>query len=239
MLVLIWRIASWFFLIWKKIVIPQNTLVFDKMPPKESLERLIKSFQKVYYEFPWNENWPAEKVKKKLKEELKDGELVILEQSEEVKGFAWGAIVNPSMVIDRVIASFPGDINKEETQKQMDLLMGRLPQKFFYWDEIGLLSNARGGLESIRRLILPLLQFANRKRAKSILFRTTSGSKIIRLAQLMGFKIVFRRQLGGRIKEIYLFLSDLQPLLTLAERADSHLVAKLMILLSSFSKAKG
>lgn len=226
-----WEIVSWL-LPRQKIGLPENVLVFHEIPPKKLLQELVRAFQKVYAASPWNENWPPEKVEKKLRQELPGGVLVLILRKGKVVGLSWGAIVAPQEIPPRIEASFPGEV--EETKKGLEKVLAFLPTRLFYWDEIALLPGARGGLEPIRQLILPVLEFSREKGVKSILFRTTPESSIVRLAYLMGFFPIFRRSVGG-VEELYLYLSNLQPFLQVARRGNMRQVARIMKRFSRFS----
>ncbi len=206
------------------------------MPQKELLEGLVRAFQVIYSMPPWNEDWLPRKVEDKLRQELQEGILVLLlKEPYEVVGFSWGAVISPTAIIPRIVASFPKDT--KEPSEGLEYLISRLPKKFFYWDEIALLPKAQTGLKPLRWLTLSVLQFAREKGVKSVLFRTTSGSKVVRLARFMGFRKVFARRVGG-VEEIYLYLEDLEPFLKIAEVADIRKVVMVMKLLARFLKTR-
>lgn len=64
---------------------------------------LIACYQKIFSEPPWNENWSENDVRNKLNADLDDPKsfLVIYGDHLQVKGFAWGSIVNREEVADR------------------------------------------------------------------------------------------------------------------------------------------
>lgn len=233
----VWRVVSWF-LPRREIALPRNILVFQKTPPEEYLRKLIKAFQEVYSAPPWDEDWSPKRVQEKLHQELLGGVLVLLmgKNQRRVTGFSWGAIISPEGVIPRVAASFPKQ-PKEATQGLKEKLIPLLPPHFFYWDEIALCPEARGGIEPIRRLTLPLLKFARDEGVKSVLFRTTPEAKIVSLTRLLGFQPIFRRKVKG-LKEMYLYLSDLRPILRFAQHANAHQVGKIMRILSRTPRAR-
>jgi hypothetical protein len=208
---------------------PGMVLVFNELPPEALLKKLIETYIEVYALPPWNEKWKPEKVKAKLQAEVSGGILVLLWKEGMVAGFSWGAIITPQEVIPRVVASFP-ELNEEEAKRGLERLLPLLPPRIFYWDEIALLPPFRKGLEPLRLLILPPLQFAWKNRIRVVLFRTTPAAKIVPLARFMGFEKIFEREVSGMI-EIYLYLPDILPLLRIAQAADAHLVSWVMSVL--------
>jgi len=232
----VWRVVSRL-LPRSRIIPPENFKVFYEVPPEPFLSETVQAFRAVYALPPWNEEWASEAVETKLRREVSArGVIALLFQEGRVAGFSWGAVTDPEGIIPRVVASFPKQV-EEASRGLTEGLLPLLPDRFFFWDEIALLPEARGGLEPIRWLTLPVLQFAWNQGVRGVLFRSTPEAKIVRLTRLLGFQVIWRREVRG-LEEIYLFLSDLKPILTLAQRVDSRQVAKVMKLLSKITKAK-
>jgi hypothetical protein len=229
LVVWLWKVVSWF-LPREKVPVPGNVLVLRELPEGDMLNGLVQAFQTVYSAPPWNEDWSPVRVGNKLRQELREGVLVLLLEGPcEVVGFAWGAVIPPVAIIPRIVASFPQET--EEPSEGLKDLISRFREKLLYWDEIALLSKAQRGLEPLRWLTLPVLQFAQEQGVKSVLFRTTPGSKVVGLTRFLGFRRVFARKIGD-LEEIYLYLEDLRPFLKITEFADSRKVAAVMKLLS-------
>lgn len=232
--ILVWRVVS-LFLPDREIKLPPNAMVFKELPQEALLKKLVRAYQRVYREdSSWAEEWPAEEIETKLRGELPGGVLVLLlDKSQEVVGFSWGAIVEVEGVIPRIVASFPGRPD-EAAQGLEEKLLPLLPKRFFYWDEIGLVPEVRGGLESIRSLTRPLLKFAQEQGVRSVLFRTNPEAKIVSFTRLMGFCPIFRRSVEEK-EELYLFLSNLHPILKIAQSLNGRKAKRIMRILSRFS----
>lgn len=193
------------------------------------LSGLIRAYKKVFSENPWYENWQEDEIFLKIKEELKGEKsfLVIIRGNEEwpVAGFAWGAIISLNEVeirAEKALGQLPsGLLEIIKKEKKGD--------KILYFDEFAIISSFRKGLEPIRFLLKPALEFGVKEKVFQTIFWSTPESKVVPLARFMGYKTIFEcLPEKKKNKIIFLYNPNFQPLLKIAQKINSKDVARFM-----------
>ncbi len=214
------------------IKVPERFILAHQPPVGAILQALIKAYQKVFKEASyWVEDWSQETVQQKLEMEVgrKTSFLVTMAGNEKmpVVGFAWGEILNPYQLENRISKSLgksPTDFNQLTNQ-----LLRRNVNRFVYADEFAIVAGFRNGIEPIRGLLQPWLEWAWLERQViSCLFWTTPASPIYKLGLYMGFEPIFRTQVEEK-DIVFIFNKDFRPLLKICQNLDTRRGIRLII----------
>ncbi len=210
------------------IKMPDNFRLFlSSLPEEPTLSSLIRSFQKVFSEPPWEEQWDENNVLHKITREAggKDSFLVVMQGNENlISGFSWGALVKIHELASRVSLSIGSTMDNLE---DIVALVG--PGRIVYFDEFAILSGFRRGVDPVRFLLRPALELGYRQGVTRTIFWSTPGSRIVPLAKMMGYEIIGRRNLRSKEKEIiFLFHSNFVPMLKLIQHASESFITGLM-----------
>lgn len=211
-------------------------LVFSRLPEDLALRSgLIKAYQKVFGEYPWEEKWSEEEILDKLLRELTGNSfLVILQGNEEfpVGGFAWGRILAIRELEDHIgpaLGVKPLGLEKCLAKKSKG------DERILYFHEFAILRQFRKGLSSVMLLIRPGFEFGWVQGVRQTLFWSTPNSKIVPLSLYMGYEPIYKTEAGGK-EIIFLLNPDFLPLLKIIQRAGERAVARWMRLISYFGK---
>ncbi len=112
--------------------------------------------------------------------------------------------------------------------------------ELLYADEFGVLKKFQNGVEPLRGLLRPWLEWGwHAYRIRACLFWTTPASPIYKLALYMGFEPVFRTQMEDGGKEIVFLLNrDFRPLLKVAQNMNGRQIARIMMAVSRKRRKK-
>lgn len=208
--------------------------VFSRLPTKTLLRSgLIRAYQQIFSQPPWEENWSEEKVLAKIEREIRirgRSFLVLMAGTKEwpVAGFSWGAIV-PLSAVEKRIASALGVDPKGLVE---DILRERRVKELVYFDELAILPSFRGGLEPLRGLVRPGLELGYAQGIKQTLFWSTPESKIVPLVLGMGYEPLPISITRGEKKIIFLFNPNFIPLLKILQRFGGKKIAKILRIVS-------
>ena len=174
---------------------PDTYKIFlDGNIPEKIEKELIKSYQEIFREEPWNEEWNKEQVARKIKKDLigEDTFLIVIEEESKVKGFAWGAVIHQKQMAKRAA----GAMNVEE-ESFSSIVVSKDNAKLLYCDELALLKEARRGIDPVRHLVKKILEYGLSKGVTATAFWSTPSSKIVPIAQMMGYHNCG----GGKVKD--------------------------------------
>lgn len=221
---IIWRGITFFLPISKteKAIIPgpKKFLTFSGLPSSlKFLSDLTKTYQKVFADSPWRENWKEKDVINKLKREADNPPffLVLMQGDEKspIEGFSWGGIVSAKGLENKILPVLgvkPKGLEKELQNRGID--------KILYFYEIAILPQFRGGLNPLRFLIRPGFELGYRNNVNQALFWSTPMSKIVPLSLYFGYEIIFRCRDAKDHEIIFLFNPDCIPFLKVLQNID-------------------
>lgn len=165
--------------------------------PEDVRRSLVEAYIQVFSEPPWNENWTEKEVLSKIENDLNSSTsfLVLFLKDERVKGFVWGDLINGDDVSGRAATA----MNVEE--EEITIRLGK--EKVLYCDEFAILRSARRGITTVRLLLRETLAYGIKNNAPNCLFWSTPESRIVPLANTMGYEICGRATM--RDKKIRFF----------------------------------
>lgn len=214
--IVLWLVTLPYSVNQEKIATPPNYKIFvGGVFPKTIEDSLVKAYQEVFGEDPWNEKWSKGDVRKKIKKDLAGDPnsflAVFLNQAEtEVLGFSWGSIIFKNEILSRANTKIPVSSSR-----------------IIYCDEFAIVKKGRGGIEPVRNLVKMFLEYGYKKGVKSTIFWSTPASKIVPLAEMMGYRICHRVEKSD--KDIVFLLNDsTKPLLKLTKNIPQRRIAQLM-----------
>ncbi len=233
--VLTWRLKIW----------PPGQAPMKLLPGKFTLSHevplapkpLVAAYQQVFKEAAyWAEKWPAKTVLAKLRSEVvpPDSFLVTMAGDDEnpVAGFAWGTKIGADELVTRIAKALGKTAG--ELKDIVALLARRHISELLYADEFGVLKKFQNGIEPVRGLLRPWLEWGwHAYHIHTCLFWTTPASPIYKLALYMGFEPMFRTQMEDGGKEIVFLLNrDFRPLLKICQNLNSHQIARIIMVVS-------
>ncbi len=189
---------------------------FDGDIPEKIEKELIKSYKEIFREEPWNEEWTNNQVAAKIKKDLvgKDTFLIVIEKESKVKGFAWGSVIKQGEMPKRAAEAM------RVAEYNFSIAVPNDKEKVLYCDELALLKEARGGIDPVRHLVKKILEYGLSKGLTATAFWSTPRSKIVPIAQMMGY-----HKCGGGVargKEIvFLFNPSFTSLLKITKHLNS------------------
>jgi hypothetical protein len=151
--------------------------------PSDRRESLIKSYQQVFSEPPWNEKtWTEEEVAEKIEKDLSSETsfCALFLKEGEVKGFSWGDIVDSKDVPSRAARA----MGVKEEEVKLSIPKG----KTLYCDEFAINSDARSGINPVKFILRMFIAYGLAQEVKSTLFWSTPESKIVPLAIMTGYE---------------------------------------------------
>lgn len=216
------------------ILVPKEFSVFYQLPEDTTLKALIKGYQQVFGESPWEEKWKEEVVLTKLKRELsRNSFLVIMDGNKEwpVGGFSWGAIIPIEDLENRVrkaLGSAPKGLIEVIKHREKG-------EKILYFDEFSILRPFRRGVEPIRFLLRPGLEMGAKQGVFQTLFWSTPESRIVPLSIYMGYEPII---LGFQPEEkkkriIFMYNPNFTSLLKITQKVRG--VVRIMKIISSLT----
>lgn len=213
------------------IRIPDRFKFSHEPPSGPALDSLVLAYQRVFREASyWAEEWPYEKVVEKLRPEVgrPSSFLVTMEKSGgSVVGFAWGEEIRAADLPNRISQALGK--SADELRDLTAALAKKGITHVLYADEFGILNEARSGIEPVRGLLQPWLEWGwFNFGVTSALFWTTPASPINRLALYMGFEPVFWTQIEDGKEIVFLLNRDFKPLLKICQNISERQVARLM-----------
>ena len=228
------KVLTWRLKIWPPDQAPVKLLpgkfIFSHEVPLVP-EPLVAAYQRVFKEATyWAETWSQEAVQEKLEREVgrKTSFLVTMEGNLEmpIAGFAWGEILHPNQLgyrIGKALQKTPADFDHLANK-----LIRRGVNRFVYADEFGIISSFRSGIDPVRGLLQPWLEWAwLEKQVFACLFWTTQSSPIYKLGLYMGFEPIFRTQVEGK-DIVFIFNKDFRPLLKVCQNLKTRQIVKLL-----------
>ena len=235
-------VLTWRLKIWPPGEAPIRFVRFSLThePPCQA-EALVTAYQQVFKEAAyWAEEWPAEEVLGKLRREVipPDSFLVTMMGDEKtpVAGFAWGTKISADALATRIA----GALGKtaDELKEIVAILARRHISELIYADEFGILKRFQNGIEPIRGLLRPWLEWGwHIYHLRTCLFWTKPTSPIYKLASYMGFEPVFWAKDGGK-EIVFLLNRDFRPLLKIAQNMSSHQIVRIMMAVSEKRRKK-
>lgn len=206
---------------------PQDYKVFrGNKVPGDIKRSLVDAYRSVFAEAPWNESWSREDVIKKMEKDLGKSAksfLVIFIDSNKVRGFVWGEIIETKDAGERASQAMSIE------GKSFSLPIPN--QKILYCDEFALLPSARRGPEPVKYLLQKTLEIGMEENVNSTLFWSTPGSKIVPLAIMMGYEKISTENK----KIIFLYNPDFKALLKIT-MLDDVIIKKVLTALSKKSR---
>ncbi len=218
----------------ESIPTPKEFLIVEDISQLEGkvLDSLARAYCEIFSEPPWNEKHDKDKVKEKLRREIKNGGRLVLwidPNCHQVTGFCWGSIINREELLERTVKARYFD-DPETVERTISPVVDLVPPAFLFLDEIAIKREWRGGLDPIRFLIRPLLYLGYIKGIKEVIFWTSPQSKVASLSKLFGFEILHRIE---RLNLIFMYHPNSIPLLKLCQRLTQD---KAKLLAKIFSK---
>ena len=227
--ILTWRLKIW----------PPDQAPVKLLPGKFTLSHevplvpksLVVAYQRVFKEATyWAENWSEEDVLTKLQREVfsPDSFLVTMEGDLEtpIAGFAWGEILAPTNLGERIAKALQK--KPAEFDGLIDMLLRFRITKLVYADEFAIVARFRNGIQPVRGLLQPWLEWAwLENQVFSCLFWTTPASPIYKLGVYMGFEPIFWIKDGNK-DLVFIFNPDFRPLLKICQNLDTRKIARLM-----------
>ncbi|MBU4350970.1 hypothetical protein L6250_01910 [Candidatus Parcubacteria bacterium] len=206
-----------------------------------ALESLIRAYQTVFKEASyWAEIWSREAIQEKLEREVdrQSSFLVTMLGDKEmpIAGFAWGEILAPTNLGPRIAKAL------QKKPAELDGLIDKLLRfritKLVYADEFAIVARFRSGIEPVRGLLQPWLEWAwLENQVFSCLFWTTPASPIYKLGLYMGFEPVFWTKVEE--KDIVFILNrDFRPLLKICQNMNSRQIARILMAVSRRRRRK-
>ena len=215
------------------IKVPKRFIITHQPPTGVTLEALIMAYQTVFKEaLYWKENWSRKAVQAKIRKEIcnkKTSFLVTIRGDEEmpVAGFAWGAILNPTELKYRVSRTLKKPLN--DFNDLVNSLFARHIDKLVYADEFAIVARFRNGIDPVRGLLQPWLEWAwFENQISSCMFWTTPASPIYKLCLYMGWEPIFWTKDGSK-DIVFILNQDFRPLLKICQNLDTRKIARLMI----------
>lgn len=217
---------------------PEGFRVFSSWEElKESglVDSLIKCYQEVFRE-SWGEEHRYEDVERRLREELRESAAVALMlKDDEVVGFSWGQALSPEGVMEVIREAPTLQEFAEEEWEKVEAVVRESGNTIFYLSELGILKEARGGIEPLRGLVRPLFVKAQAEGVDSALAWTATHSQAYGLGRLIGFEVVAQ---FGDIVFIRLPRSNLEALLPVLGRASDKELLRLLVEASKTLKGR-
>jgi hypothetical protein len=213
------------------IRVPDRFKFSHEPPSGPALNSLVSAYQRVFREAAyWSEKWSADDVIEKLRREVgrPSSFLVTMEKSGgSIVGFAWGEKIRAADLPDRIGQTLGK--SADELRNLTAALAQKRITRVLYADEFGILNEARSGIDSVRGLLQPWLEWGwFDLGVTSALFWTTPDSPINRLALYMGFEPVLETEIGNGKKIVFLLNADFEPLLRICQNVDERQVVRLM-----------
>jgi len=212
-----------------------NTDKFIIQPRLEGFlkEKVAEAFIKVFSERPWNENWLKEEVLAKMDRELTENSFIVVLRGNEnfpVAGFCWGRILKVDELETHIEPAL--GVKPIGLENSIRKLAGK-DERILYFHEFAILRQFRRGIEPLRFLLLPSLQFGWLQGVNKTLFWTSPESKIFPLSLYMGYRPILETK--AKEKKIYfMYNPDFRSLLNIAQRIKERRVAKIMRFTSVF-----
>jgi hypothetical protein len=215
------------------IKVPEQFVLTHRPPIGTTLEALIKSYQTVFREASyWAEIWSRETIQEKLDREVSRqiSFLVTMEGNQKmpIAGFAWGEILHPTQIgyrIAKALQKSPADFDQLVNE-----FLRRGVSRLVYADEFAIVARFRNGIDPVRGLLQPWLEWAwLENQVISCLFWTTPASPIYKLGLYMGFEPIFWTQVGDK-DIVFIFNKDFRPLLKICQNLETRKIARLMVM---------
>ncbi len=194
--------------------------------PREIKQELIKCYQQIFADKPWYEEWSKVQVEEKIEKDM-DSEnsiIIVIYDENRVKGFAWGAIVSQKDIGKRASRA----MNVSDYNLNF-IFPGKGEEKVLYCDELALAKEARVGINPLRYLVKELLFYGYWKGVKKIVFWSTPQSKIVPIAEMMGYEYCGR----GKVKEkeiVFLLNREFTSLFKITKNLNTKRAEKFMAL---------
>ncbi|XOB40862.1 MAG: hypothetical protein ACKKMW_02230 [Candidatus Nealsonbacteria bacterium] len=200
------------------------------------LKSLIRAYQSVFSEPPWEETWEEILVKEKIENEITGKPVLTImggNFENPVTGFSWGSLIDTDSVAERIKSGLLTKAESVDEQKVQSIenFLKKRSDKILFYDEFAILSQFRGGVDQIRFLFRPGLEMAFEHGVKQTIFWSTPESKIVPLAIFMGFRPISTIMISGK-KVIFLYNSDFRSVLKIAQSMPAKKIKKIMSLFS-------
>ncbi len=214
---------------------------FSKIIPENMLKALVKAYQSVFLEPPWEETWEEVETREKIESDI-TGEsepvLTMMDGNPEnpIAGFSWGSLIETGSVAERIKANLLMKAESVDEQKiqSIENLLKEKSDKILFYDEFAVLKEFRGGIDPIRFLFRPGLEMAFEQGVRQTIFWSTPESNIVPLAIFMGFKPIRTIEVGGK-KIVFLYNADFRSVLKIAQSISTVKVKRIMSIASRFS----
>lgn len=167
--------------------------------PERIRKSLVEAYIEIFSEPPWCERWTKEEVEKKIEKDLSSPTsfLVLIVKNDVVGGFVWGDIISGNNVLKRAASAM--NVREEE----VIIHLGK--EKVLYCDEFAILRSARRGITTVRLLLRETLAYGIKNNAPNCIFWSTPESRIVPLANTMGYETRGRTRMRDKDIE-FLFL---------------------------------
>jgi len=189
-------------------------------------EEVVKAFQTVFSEPPWYENWAKDDVLGKMNRELTGNSFIVVlrgNADSPVAGFCWGGILNVGELEEHITPA----LGARPVGLQNALMRVAGDDRILYFHEFAILRAFRGGVEPLRLLLLPSLQFGWTQGVKRTLFWTTPASRIFPLSLYMGYEPIWKTESKG--KDIFfMYHPNFAVFLRIIQRINGPSVAKIV-----------
>ncbi len=209
--------------------IPENYKLYRgyKTVPKGTLDSLVDCYRRIFNEPPWNENWKREEVLEKIEKDLvsETSFLVVLNEDGEVKGFAWGDVIDSSKIKKRAARA----LGVEEER----IKLSAPQEKVMYCDELAIDRTARGGIGPIKNLWRRAADNLGEE-PKSTIFWSTPESRIVPVVKVLGYEVRGQTMKDDK-RIIFLYHPDVRTL----KRLTSLKAEKMKSLMRLLSKLRG
>jgi len=220
----------------------RGEFVLSHEPPTDTLlNGLVAAYKQVFKETEyWAEDWPTEVILAKLQREVVPPRsfLTLMAGNNEwpVAGFAWGAKVGRKDLPNRIAPTLGK--TEEELDDLVTVLARRGVKNLIYADEFGVMRKFQGGLEPVRGLLRPWLEWAwHAYRVHACMFWTTPSSPIYSLACKMGFRSVYSTEVE-RKEIVFLLNPDFRFLLKVVQNMGDREIARFLMAAERRKKPK-
>lgn len=179
----------------------------ELMADNNTSRNLIASYQDVFGDPKlWDESYTENEIQKKLQNELSGKANLRLcrntTQDNTIMGFCWAQQLGLSGIKSAIESiQFYKDVGSPEIDETLKKTLGDEPA--LYLHDLGISAPFRGKV-SLQQLICPVLNsLAERSNTNRLFFWSIKESRIFKLAQFAGFKLV------DTVGEIQFFIGDI------------------------------
>lgn len=225
----IWRAATFALSDDKELVLPSNFQVcrsWGELSDSCNTASLIACYQEVFRE-SWDEWHPAEEIQERMMEELQPPAAISLMLKDgQVVGFCWGQVLGQSGVIRSVRRARTFSNFSQHDWQIVELALRQVlkGQPVLFMHELGILEQARGGIQPVQFLVGHVFEMGYQIGIHSAVWWTAIHSRAYDLSLNIGFDGV--AQIGDFI---FIYTPDFVPILKAIKHFDERQAFRLFL----------